>query len=54
MNVVSVLPREIEQRWADFLASGKTGSLEVHAVAGETASWKIIEVGRLTPHKQSA
>jgi hypothetical protein len=45
--VVSVLPREIEERIADFLVAGKTGSVELHINGGSIESWKIIESGRV-------
>ena len=48
MNVVSVLPKEIEERIAAFLAAGKSGSVELHINCGSVQSGKVIETGRVT------
>ena len=47
VTVCSVLPHEVEQRLAQFLAAGKTGSIELHVNAGSIQSWKMIETGRV-------
>lgn len=49
MNVVSVLPREVEAKLAEFLAAGKTGSVSLHINSGCVLAWEIRETGKV-PH----
>ena len=45
--MIELLPPEIAARLQAFLASGKTGSVELHVNAGVIQSWKIVETGRV-------
>lgn len=47
VTICSVLPAEVETRLAEFLAAGKSGSVELHVNAGSIESWKVIENGRI-------
>ena len=51
MSHETVLPRELEERIDAFLRAGKSGSVELHVNCGSIQSWKVIEVGRIAPHK---
>ena len=53
VRVVSVLPLEIEERLAEFLASGRTGSVSLHVNAGSIQSWEIRETGRVAGARRS-
>lgn len=48
-TIVSLLPREVEAKLEQFLADGKTGSLELHINGGSVQGWKLIESGRVKP-----
>lgn len=47
VTVVSLLPREIEERLQRFLEEGCTGSVELHINGGSISSFKVIENGRI-------
>lgn len=48
MNVsVSLLPLDIAARLEAFMRDGKTGSVELHVLAGSIRGWKIIESGKV-------
>ena len=46
-TLISLLPREVEEKLEEFLVAGKTGSMELHINAGSIEAWRIIESGRV-------
>ena len=48
VNVVSVLPSEVEDLLARFLADSRTGSIELHINNGSIQSYKIVETVRVS------
>lgn len=47
VTVISLLPTEVEERLARFLAEGCSGSIELHINAGAICGFKVIETGRI-------
>lgn len=45
-TVVSLLPRKLEERMAEFLADGRTGTVELNVKDGQILAWKVTESGR--------
>ena len=45
--MITLLPREVEERLEQFMVAGKTGSLELYIDAGSVRKWKLSETGKI-------